>query len=520
MQTQFATYLESSGAALLALLSGAALVLAFSPFDLFPLAVIAPALWLQTLQGRSPRLAFGLGWLFGIGLFGCGVFWIRISLNEFGNIAPPLAIALTVLFVAVMALYYGLAGWLLQRLGATRTTASPQQRLAGAVLIFPAVWVLIEWLRGWLFTGFPWLILGNAALDSPAAGWIPLLGVHGLSLILALSAGLAWAAWRLPRPRRALLFLAALWLSGGFLWLIEWTAPEGEPFTAAVIQGNIEQSLKWETDILEPTIATYLSLTKAVLGTELIVWPETAIPDFLHQVRTSLITPLAADARAAGSEIVLGIPIMDRPDRYYNSLISLGTVQDRYDKRHLVPFGEFLPFKTWLRPLIDWFEVPMSDFSPGAPVAPLLQVGAHQVGVSICYEDVFPELVREALPTAAYLINVSNDAWFGDSLAPAQHLQFARIRALENGRPLVRATNTGISAIIDHRGRIVEQLALFERGTVSAEVQPRRGLTPAARFGNRPALLVAVMLLLGGLIPLIPTNPTQARRLLRRTYRR
>ncbi len=486
--------------ALMAFGGGALLVLSFAPFGLWPAAIVALALFYQSLQGRSGRAALGLGWLFGAGLFGFGVAWIRISLNEFGNMPTLAANALMLVLVAALALFYALAAWLIWRLQSLRGLAN----WGGPLLVLPAVWVLFEWLRGWLFTGFPWLLAGNGQINplpvvgAPLAGFAPLVGVHGLSLAVAVCAGLAWGAvhWRGAARYGALGGIGIILVAGGVLGRIEWTSADGPQIRAAVVQGNVEQSVKWDPNGLLPTLEVYLELTRDNLGSDLIVWPETAIPDFLHEVEQALIEPLGETARAEGSEIVIGVPIMESREHYYNGLISVGTANDRYYKRHLVPFGEYLPFKAQLRPLIDWFEVPMSDFSRGRAEQPLLQVGTHRVGVSICYEDVFPGEVREALPDAAYLINVSNDAWFGDSLAPHQHLEMARLRALENGRALVRATNTGISAIIDHRGRLLGSIPSFERGSYSALIQPRSGSTPFSRWGSLPVLIVAALMLL------------------------
>ena len=504
-------------AAATAFASGAAVVLSFAPFGFYPAAVLALAAFYQTLMGPPAKgrgldrslpgeggRAFFLGWLFGVGLFAFGIFWIRISLNEFGNLAPPIANVLMLLFVLAMALYYGIAGWLIRRL----SPLGGARGWIGPVLVLPSVWVLLEWVRGWLFTGFPWLYVGNGQINplpvvgAPLAGLAPILGIHGLSLAVALSAGLLWVAvhWRGRGRIAALAGLALLWFSAGLLGRVEWTRPDGEPLTASVVQGNVEQSLKWDPDGLLPTIETYLTLTRERLGDGLIVWPETSIPEFLHELQGGLIDPLAETAREHGSEVVIGVPIMESRERYFNGLISIGSAEDRYYKRHLVPFGEFLPFKSVLRPLIDWFEVPMSDFTRGGAERPLLTVGPHRVGVSICYEDIFAEEVRQALPEAAYLINVSNDAWFGDSLAPHQHLEFARLRALENARPLVRATNTGISAIIDHRGRVLESIPSFVRGTVAAEIQPRQGATPFSHVGAALPLAIASAMLAAAML--------------------
>jgi len=476
---------------LLAAAAGSLAVLAFAPFSFYPIAIPALALCYALLSRSRPREGLLIGWGFGIGLMGFGIFWIRISLNEYGNMAPWLAYLMTALLMVVAALYYGLAGAVTARL-------SDGVRLSGPLLAFPAAWVLTEWLRGWLFTGFPWLVIGYTQIDAPLAGLAPIAGVYGISLVLALCAGLLWCLIRRRGRVRyaALAGLVLIWLAGTALKGIEWTEPDGQGFRATVVQANIPQSLKWDPAMRLSSLRACLGLTRENWDSDLILWPETAVPDFLHEVEDAFIRPLAAEAREQGTELVIGIPIMDLQARlYFNGLISIGMVEDRYRKRHLVPFGEFIPFRDWLGPIARAFEVPMSNFSAGAAPRPLLRVGEHLAGASICYEDVFPAEIIEALPEAAYLINVSNDAWFGDSLAPHQHLEMARMRALENERWLLRSTNTGISAILDHRGQIVGRVPLFERGAFSAEIQPRRGATPFVYLGNRLAIGLAFLML-------------------------
>jgi apolipoprotein N-acyltransferase len=500
-------HLRTSLAALLAAGAGALAVLAFPPFGLSPALVVALAVLLGLLAGRRPGEGLLIGWAFGIGLLGFGVFWIRISLDEFGNMGTWLAHALTLLFILAMALYHGLLGGLIAWLARPRpvptaTQADPRPQALAVVqdwavplLAFPALWVLLEWLRGWFLTGFPWLNAGDSQVDGPLAGFVPLVGVHGVSLLIALSAGLLWGltVWRGRARLGATLALTLIWLAGLGLGRLEWTQPAGAPIRAAVLQANIPQSLKWNEESLFPTLRAYVELTREAFGNAVIVWPETAIPEFLDRVRKPLLEPLAEEARQEGAQLVIGLPVLDHERQtYYNGLISLGKGdEDLYRKRHLVPFGEFMPLRSLLGPLAKAFQVPMSDFSSGEAERPLLQVGPHRVGVSICYEDAFAAEVVQALPDAAYLINVSNDAWFGDSLAPHQHLGIARMRALENGRPLLRATNTGISAIIDHRGQVQGTVPAFERGLFSAEIQPRAGFTPFARWGNGLAIGLA-----------------------------
>ncbi len=514
--------LRAALAALLAAGAGALAVLAFPPFGLSTVLVVALALLYGLLAGRRPLEGFLIGWAFGIGMLGFGIFWIRISLNEFGNMGTLLAHALTLLFILTMALYHGLLGGLTAWLSRPRriptgTQADPQLQAlpaardwVGPLLAFPALWVLLEWLRGWLLTGFPWLNAGDSQIDGLLAGFVPLVGVYGVSLLIPLSAGLLWslAAWRGRGRLGAVSALTLIWLTGLGLARLEWTQPEGEPIRAAVLQANIPQSLKWNQESLFPTLRAYVELTREAFGNDVIVWPETAIPEFLDRVRKPLLEPLSEEAREEGAQLVIGLPVLDYEQHtYFNSLISLGKGdEDLYKKRHLVPFGEFMPLRSVLGPLARAFEVPMSDFSSGMAERPLLQVGPHAVGVSICYEDAFAAEVVQALPEAAYLINVGNDAWFGDSLAPHQHLGIARMRALENGRPLLRATNTGISAIIDHRGQIQGRVPTFERGFISAEIQPRIGLTPFARVGNGLAIGLAWALLGLALILILPTR--------------
>ncbi|MDF1528860.1 MAG: apolipoprotein N-acyltransferase, partial [Sedimenticola sp.] len=337
---------------------------------------------------------------------------------------------------------------------------------------------------------------------SPLNGFAPLIGVYGVSWIVLFCAVLLY---RLLLPG----VKGRLWLAGGLLLVIgtglllqrvNWTQPAGSAFRVSMIQANIAQEDKWRRDRLRPTLELYTQLTRDVWQSRLIIWPETAVPAFAHQVEDSVLQPLAAEAVAHQSDLLVGIPMWDTDTgAYYNSLLTLGAERAHYAKRHLVPFGEFMPLKRWLRPLIEWLQIPMSDFTPGSAERPLLKVAGYPAGVSVCYEDAFGEEVAEALPEAAFLINASNDAWFGDSLAPRQHLQIARMRALETGRYMLRSTNTGISALIDQKGRVIGFSPAFQTHVLTGEVLPMQGVTPYVRLGNWAVILISILLLSFGL---------------------
>lgn len=471
--------------------AGALSVLAFAPFSLYPLAVAGPLLLLWLWQGATPRFGFQSGWAYGLGLLGFGVFWLHISIDQFGNMGTAAAIALTLLFVLSLALYYGLVGWLTVRLW---------HRGGWPLLaLVPSLWVLGEWLRGWVLTGFPWLVLGYSQIDSPLGGYAPLVGVYGVSWVALLSGVLLFLVMRPAVPQRLWLAaaLALLWGGGALLTRIAWTEPAGAVLRVSLIQGNVAQEAKWRRDALRPTLDLYTGLTREQWQSDLIIWPETAVPAFAHQVERLLLEPLAAEAQANQSELLIGIPQWDvGGGAYYNSMLSLGGERGSYAKRHLVPFGEFMPLKQWLQPLINWLQIPMSDFTPGDAPRPLLPLAGYMAGISICYEDAFGEEMIEALPQAAFLVNASNDAWFGDSLAPRQHLEIARMRALESGRYLLRSTNTGISALIDPKGKIQGYSPAFQQHVLNGEIVPMQGATPYVRVGNWAVVLLSSLLIL------------------------
>ncbi|MCP3870590.1 MAG: apolipoprotein N-acyltransferase [Gammaproteobacteria bacterium] len=477
--------------ALVAVVSGVFTLLAFAPFSFYPLAVVGPAVLLLLWLDAAPGRAFLEGWLFGLGLMGFGVSWLHISIDEFGNVGTPLAVFITTGFIFIASLYYGLVGWLGGKLRGRGLS------LWHSLFIFSGLWVLAEWLRGWLFTGFPWLSLGYSQIDSSLAGWAPLTGIYGVSWAVLLSATSLVIVLRGGGRTRwiALAGFFILWGGGTLLKKLEWTEPSGAALKVALIQGNVLQHEKWQPRNLLPTLEKYVGLSRRHWDADLIIWPETAVPAFAHRVESTFLIPLRKEAIEQGTTLLLGIPMQSESGHFYNGMLALGETTGVYHKRHLVPFGEYMPLDFLLKPLLDWLQIPMSDFSAGRVERPLLTLAGVSAGISICYEDAFGEEVIQALPDARLLINASNDAWFGDSLAPLQHLEMARMRALESGRYLVRSTNTGISALIDPQGRIVSKSPAFEQHVLRGEAVPMKGSTAYSKIGNWGILCILTMVL-------------------------
>jgi len=478
--------------------AGALTAAGFAPLYLFPLPVVTLALLVGLCEQAAThrqRFLLGLGW--GLGCFLAGVSWVYVSLHTFGAMPAPLAALATVLLCLLLALCPACACLATGIVG--RTTATR------ALLVFPAAWTLGEWVRGWYFTGFPWIAIGySQAPASPLAGFAPLSGVYGVTLATALSAGLLYLAWRLRRSRRAFAALAALavlWGSGAALRLHEWTRPVGEPVAVSLIQGNIPQEMKWREDQVRATLDTYLRLIASARG-RLIVLPETALPLYLQDIPPEYLARVQAHVAAAGADVLIGLPEYGTGhNEYFNSVVSFGvSPQQKYRKHHLVPFGEFVPFKALFGWFIEAVAIPLLDFSRGALGQPPLAVAGQKIGVNICYEDLFGEEIIRQLPEATMLVNVSNVAWFGDSLAPAQHLQISQMRAIESGRPMLRATNTGMTAAIDPRGDVVAVARPFTEAVVHAEVQGYGRATPFVRIGNYGVLVLCGVLLVAALV--------------------
>jgi apolipoprotein N-acyltransferase len=479
----------------LAVAAGLALPLAFAPWGYWPLALFSPALLFLCWRGATPGRAAARGFGYGCAAFLAGTWWTYVSVHEFGRAPALLAGFLTIGLAAIMGGYYALLGWFA---GRWLPAGGARRWLIG----LPAAWTAVEWLRGWLFSGFPWLSLGYSQTDSVLAPLAPLGGVYGVSWACALMAG-AIAALATERIAGRALAVATLFMilaAAGMAGRQAWTERHGEPIRAVMVQGAVGQDEKWLEAALEPTRQLYLELTQPHWGADLVIWPEAALPALLHE-EMDFIERLDAQARDAGSEILLGILERD-PDsgQYHNILVTLGGEPEIYRKRQLVPFGEYFPVPAAVRRWMRLMNLPYTDFARGRPDPPPLQLAGLQVAPTICYEDAFGNQQRVFFPAAELLVNVSNDAWFGDTMAPHQHLQIARMRAMETGRWMLRATNNGISAVIDPRGRVEARSRQFVAEVLTAEVVAMRGMTPWLRFGDGPlAGLAAALALLAAL---------------------
>ncbi len=473
------------------LFAGAVAVTAFAPFGWYPVILVSLLLLFNQWLHDSPAQCFRHGFLFGLGFFGTGITWVFNSIHVFGHVPVPGALGVTLGLVFVLSLYPAVLGYCLRRF----IRSASWQAL---VISVPAGWVLTEWLRSWLFTGFPWLNVANSQIDSPLAGYLPVLGVYGTGWLLVLLAVLLLSVLRNQRRVLSGLLFMVVIVAGLLLERVQWTTPRGEALSVSLVQGNISQDDKWAPENLLSTFKLYSELTFSDGPvSDLTVWPETAIPAFHHQVSETFIPFLQEELQRTGTALLTGIPVLDREHwDYYNAVITLGGEPAFYYKQHLVPYGEYLPMRWLIGDALDALAVPNADFSVGSDSQTLLQAAGYPVATSICYEVVFGEQIIRDLPAAAMLVNVSNDAWFGDSLAPHQHLEMARVRALETGRPMLRATNTGISAIIDHRGEIVQRSKQFEIAVVRGSVTPMQGATPYVRMGNTPIVLLSVACLL------------------------
>lgn len=500
---RFSPHLSPTQAAIAALFAGACNVFAFAPYGYWPIQILALALLFHLLQqASSVKAGVLLGWLYGFGWSVVCVYWLYISMHQYGGMPAPLAALAVALLALLLGAFPALAAGLATRF--RRDRAVPAWIML--LLVLPALWMFSEWLRGWVFTGFPWAISGYAHTASPLTGYAPLIGVYGLGWLVAV---LAACLVLLPRRKSAGVLLLAILALGLGLKSLSWTTPNGQPISVRLLQGNVPQEIKFDAEQLNATLTLYEDLIRAAPA-DLIATPETALPLLAHQLPVDYLPRLAEFATASNSHLAIGIPISDGPQQYANSVIGIAPTPAnratpklyRYDKHHLVPFGEFIPFG--FRWFVDMMNIPLGDFSRGDALQAPFSVKDQWVLPNICYEDLFGEEIAGQLrasnaaggPVASLLLNVSNIAWFGDSIALPQHLQISQMRALETGRPMLRSTNTGVTAIIAPDGKVLAQLKPYERNVLTASVQGYRGITPYVTVGNAFIVVLALTLLL------------------------
>jgi len=473
---------------LLAPLAGLLLTLAFSPFNYSYLSIVSLVFIFLSWLNCSPARAALRGYLYGLGLFGSGVSWVFVSVYDYGGAPFIGAVLLTVAVVCFWALFPALIAYL-----SIKIVSKKKKELA--IWIIPIIWVLVEYYRGyWFLNGFPWLQIAYTQLETPLKGFVPILGVYGTGFLLALTASAIVAGINKTIHYKYIVSsLILLWGMGIYLSSVKWTNVIGEPIKVALIQGNVAQDQKWLAKNRIQTLMSYQQLTEQHWDADIIIWPETAIPAYLSQVKKFYLDPLSAKAKAKNVDLIVSLPTRGKTKEYFNTVLSLGENEGQYNKNHLLPFGEYLPLQPISGFILDALNINLGSFTSGGVEQPLLKAGGYPFSTSICYEDAFGEEAVRGMPEAAFLVNVTNDAWFGNSIEPHQHMQIAQMRALETGRYMLRVTNTGVTAIVAPDGSLVSKAPLFKQLVLRESFEPMGGMTPYAKWND--ALIVLTLVL-------------------------
>lgn len=473
----------------LACVAGVLFSLSFAPLGIWPLAILMPALLIWLWDGAAPKRAGWLGFWFNVGTFSVGTYWLYISLKIIGGAPLVLALFLMAALVAIMSLYHFLLGWLVAKY-------FPARGAVRWMIAIPGAWLFVEWWRSWFLSGFGWLAVGYSQTDTWLGHLAPVAGQFGIALVaLTMSGGLVTLVLGGQRERIvAAATIVVLWAVAFALGRVTWTQPFGRPITVAVVQGAFTPDEKWLSENLETTLDLYEGKTREVLGSDLVVWPEAAVPAYFNEL-LPFFDRLYTETRTRGTSLITGVLRVDR-DRYYNSVLALdsnGNGVSWHDKHHLVPFTEFFPVPQFVRNWLRLMNLPYADFAHGAADQEPLVASGQRIAATVCYEDAYGSSQIRALDTATLLVNVTNDAWFGKSSARYQHLQISRLRAMEAERPMVRAANNGVSAAIDAHGHILATAPEYEANVMRTTVQPRTGRTPYAVVGNWPSVCLALV---------------------------
>lgn len=454
----------------ISLLAGVLLTFSLAPYHQPLLAFLSTALILAAWSQCSSKIAALRGFLFGVGSFGTGVHWVYIAIHQYGHAELIYALLLTALFISVLSVFPLIQGYLLNRF--FKMPSATQFFIA-----FPISWVLIDLFRGWFLTGFPWLYIGYSQLDTVLKYFAPFGSVYLLTWICAFTGATILSPFYLKRYQwiSALLIVVSLFAGAYVLSLRTDVWINKVPMKISIVQGNIPQEEKWDAKKIIQTIEKYQELTEPLWNSELIIWPEAAMPVFQSSAKF-IINELNNKAIHHHASLIFGIPLKEN-DQYFNGLMLVGINHGIYKKHHLVPFGEYTPFE----PLSSWvmnkLDIPMSDASPGPKDQKLLEVKGVKIAPFICYEIIFPFLVRANAAEANLLLVISDDSWYADSVAKYQHLQMAQMRAIETHRYIIFSTNTGVTAIIKPDGTIQDKIPEDTAGTLSSTLFGLSGQT-------------------------------------------
>ena len=477
-----------------ALAAGALVPFSLAPYNnlLLGFAGVSLFAWL-ILQPASKKALFTTAFFFGLGLFGIGVSWIYVSIRDYGQVLPILSFLMIGGFVAFLSLIFALPWVLMNKL-----PKSPIVKIFG----FAAMWLLVEWIRGWFLTGFPWLYIGHGHLTSPLAGLAPIIGALGIGFVQALicaTLGLSVAdLGKTNSLRTACLLAIILFAASPLLIPLKWTEAL-EPIEVTMVQPNIALEDKWDPALRQVNLQRLINLTENQWDTDLLIWPEAALP-LATLGQDSLLSELSSYL-GPDTTLLTGRLVYDAyEERYLNNLIALGDGGGEYSKRRLVPFGEYVPLEDQLRGLIAFFDLPMSVIDSGDKNQALLEAGSLQVASAICYEIAYAAQVARDSREANLILTVSNDTWFGNSIGPHQHFQIAQIRALENSKPVIRDTNNGITGLIDHHGQVITRADQFTETFLVGNIEPQSGMTPFSRWGQLPMVLLCLGIFAAALV--------------------